>query len=273
MQILSDEENADVINWLPHGKGFVIHKKKKFASDVLPKYFKHSKYTSFTRKLNRWGFTRITRGSETGAYYHKNFQRGEIRMCMQMSCTTATKATMPTDAATDAAYPSQGSGLFLPDRNTIQQQLAHLQMQQHHLQQLMAMQNLAQQSHQRIPSTNLLRQIMTNNPGEEGKFIEKVVLENASFQSLQPAQSYLQSSRGHNVENPFLQSVLWAHSQQGLMSALQANAVTQTPASLNAAAVPSSATAAAATPSFTAAAAAATATAEMEDTTAKLFPV
>ena len=114
---------------------------------------------------------------------------------------------------------------------------------------------------------------MTNNPGEEGKFIEKVVLENASFQSLQPAQSYLQSSRGHNVENPFLQSVLWAHSQQGLMSALQANAVTQTPASLNAAAVPSSATAAAATPSFTAAAAAATATAEMEDTTAKLFPV
>jgi hypothetical protein len=71
MQVVSDESTNDVISWLPHGKGFIIYKKKKFASDVLPKAFKQSKYTSFTRKLNRWGFTRVTRGPETGAYYHK----------------------------------------------------------------------------------------------------------------------------------------------------------------------------------------------------------
>ena len=34
-------------------------------------YFKQSKYTSFTRKLKRWGFTRVTTGAEQGAYYHK----------------------------------------------------------------------------------------------------------------------------------------------------------------------------------------------------------
>ena len=38
---------------------------------VLPVYFKQSKYTSFTRKLKRWGFTRVTSGTELGAYYHK----------------------------------------------------------------------------------------------------------------------------------------------------------------------------------------------------------
>lgn len=42
MQVLEDPENADVISWLPHGKGFIIYKKKKFASDVLPKAFKQS---------------------------------------------------------------------------------------------------------------------------------------------------------------------------------------------------------------------------------------
>jgi len=38
---------------------------------VMPMYFKQSKYTSFTRKLKRWGFTRVTTGAEQGAYYHK----------------------------------------------------------------------------------------------------------------------------------------------------------------------------------------------------------
>lgn len=86
MEILSNEVHSDVITWLPHGKGFIVFKKKKFAAEVLPKYFKQSKFTSFTRKLNRWGFTRITRGPETGSYYHKFFLRDQPRLCLQMSC-------------------------------------------------------------------------------------------------------------------------------------------------------------------------------------------
>lgn len=66
MEILSDENNIDIISWLPHGKGFMIRDKKRFAEEVLPKHFKKSKFTSFTRKLNRWSFVRVTRGQETG---------------------------------------------------------------------------------------------------------------------------------------------------------------------------------------------------------------
>jgi hypothetical protein len=86
MDILSSEEDADIISWLPHGRGFMIYQKKRFAAEIMPKYLKHSKFTSFTRKLNRWNFTRITRGPETGAYYHEYFQRGNLRLCMQMCC-------------------------------------------------------------------------------------------------------------------------------------------------------------------------------------------
>jgi hypothetical protein len=53
MELVSDENNAEIVGWLPHGKGFMIYKKKRFENEVIPRYFKNSKYTSFTRKLNR----------------------------------------------------------------------------------------------------------------------------------------------------------------------------------------------------------------------------
>ena len=55
MSILSDERNADSICWLPHGRAFIIRNRKLFAEKVMPKFFpRKSKYSSFTRKLNRW---------------------------------------------------------------------------------------------------------------------------------------------------------------------------------------------------------------------------
>lgn len=89
MEILDDEEHNDTVAWLPHGQGFMIYKKKAFEINVMSRFFKQSKFTSFTRKLNRWGFTRVTRGPETGAYYHKFFKRGQPRLCLQMSCQSS----------------------------------------------------------------------------------------------------------------------------------------------------------------------------------------
>jgi hypothetical protein len=55
MAILSDEQNHDCICWLPHGRGFIIRNRALFAEKVMPKFFpRKSKYSSFTRKLNRW---------------------------------------------------------------------------------------------------------------------------------------------------------------------------------------------------------------------------
>jgi len=86
MEILTNPSNQDAISWLPHGKAFIIVNRQKFAENVLPHYFRKSKYTSFTRKLNRWNFIRVTRGPELGAYYHEFFQRGSEAMCTQMYC-------------------------------------------------------------------------------------------------------------------------------------------------------------------------------------------
>ena len=55
MSILSDDRNSEAICWLPHGRAFIIRNRKLFAEKVMPKFFpRKSKYSSFTRKLNRW---------------------------------------------------------------------------------------------------------------------------------------------------------------------------------------------------------------------------
>jgi len=108
MELLDDARNDDIIGWLPHGRGFLIYQKRRFAADIMPKYFKQSKFTSFTRKLNRWGFTRISRGPETGAYYHPYFRRGNLRLCLQMTCQSLTSKS-PGNAATATASTAAGA--------------------------------------------------------------------------------------------------------------------------------------------------------------------
>lgn len=98
MEVLSNDDISSIITWLPQGRGFVVLQKRKFAQLIMPAYFKQSKYTSFTRKLNRWGFARATTGSDVGVYYHKYFQRDDPILCMRMYCKSY-KALSKTDSS------------------------------------------------------------------------------------------------------------------------------------------------------------------------------
>jgi len=120
MELLDNQQHSDVVAWLPHGKGFIIYQKKRFAGEILPRYFKQAKFTSFTRKLNRWGFQRVSRGAETGAYFHQYFQRGNPRLCMQMCCQSA-RGTVLSQALPRGGgvgfmnpLPSAMTGVLLP---------------------------------------------------------------------------------------------------------------------------------------------------------------
>lgn len=99
--LLADSTVRDVISWLPHGKSFVILRPDAFATQVLPRYFAPEgsskgfnvhKYPSFTRKLNRWGFKQISRGSDAGAFFHEMFRRDEPEACRGMVCQKSRKA-------------------------------------------------------------------------------------------------------------------------------------------------------------------------------------
>lgn len=85
-EILEKPEHSHIIKWLPGGKSWIIMDKKSFTSEILPTYFKQSQFTSFTRKLSRWKFNRVSKGPYMGAYHHRFFRRDRKYLCILMSC-------------------------------------------------------------------------------------------------------------------------------------------------------------------------------------------
>ncbi|GKY98811.1 hypothetical protein MPSEU_000837200 [Mayamaea pseudoterrestris] len=78
MNLLDQGVASDAMWWLEQGDGFCVVP-KLFGEKVLDEYFQGTKFESFTRKLNRWGFKRAAGQhvpKNTVAYYHGMFQKG-----------------------------------------------------------------------------------------------------------------------------------------------------------------------------------------------------
>jgi len=84
MEVLDRGDMDNIITWLPHGRAFIVRHTQQLKEVVLPRFFKQSKFMSFTRQLNLWGFKRITKGRDSGAYYHELFLRSRPRLSMLM---------------------------------------------------------------------------------------------------------------------------------------------------------------------------------------------
>ena len=78
-------EARNIIAWQEHGRSFIIRHQKLFEKYLLGKYFKTTKYRTFQRQLNMYGFKRLTNERERGSYYHEKFLRSFPNLCSMIN--------------------------------------------------------------------------------------------------------------------------------------------------------------------------------------------
>ena len=69
--ILSNPQYRNIISWLQHGRSWKVLDPKRFQEEIVPKYFRHRKLSSFMRQVNGWGFYRANEGVDHNSYYHE----------------------------------------------------------------------------------------------------------------------------------------------------------------------------------------------------------
>ena len=63
----SNKHLAILVSWNDDGTSFKVHEPEKFVKDIAVQRFKQTRYKSFQRQLNLYGFNRIIRGDLKGS--------------------------------------------------------------------------------------------------------------------------------------------------------------------------------------------------------------
>jgi hypothetical protein len=83
--IVSDPSSNHLIHWSEDGTSFFVNQQDEFARKVLPRFFKHKKFSSFVRQLNMYGFHKVPHlqqgvlenESERWEFSNPHFQRNQ----------------------------------------------------------------------------------------------------------------------------------------------------------------------------------------------------
>lgn len=85
----------------------------RFVKLVLPRNFKQSKFGSFQRQLNVYGFKRLMKGYGHGSYYNPNFQQGRLDLLANM------KRNVTSRAANLSSWASESSTSTAPLKDKV----------------------------------------------------------------------------------------------------------------------------------------------------------
>eukprot|EP00985_Skeletonema_marinoi_P010378 scaffold4878_cov111-Skeletonema_marinoi.AAC.2 len=87
---------SHIVSWLPNGRSFHVIDPNQFMDLVVPQFFKATKYRSFQRQLNLWGFRRIKNDQNDASWNHEHdyFIRGRPELISKIT-RTRIKGVLP----------------------------------------------------------------------------------------------------------------------------------------------------------------------------------
>ena len=80
--ILNIVQHESTISWQCDGKSFMIHDKDIFENEIMPLYFKTSRWKSFQKQLNIYWFQKVK--GKRREYYHQKFIRNNPNLMSSM---------------------------------------------------------------------------------------------------------------------------------------------------------------------------------------------
>jgi hypothetical protein len=82
--MLEDAERDNfehIVSWVDDGTAFKVHDSKEFVTKVMPNYFDQTRYESFRRQLNLYGFARYSKGRNRGIISHSCLIKSDFSLC------------------------------------------------------------------------------------------------------------------------------------------------------------------------------------------------